>query len=497
VLDGWNGRIGGRNYHRQLGPEMGLVTPSRGPGLERSLGRHRVVGCMTPLRLERLAGGGGQPAVAPRGTGALSPVPSDQADYRTVEYLARGVASTYHGPPTEPATATDLEVAFSARLLARFPEEPHRFSGRVFVEPFNTSRNGVDADVVWEQLEPLLRSNGDGWVGITVRTSAAEGLRQFDSERYGAVDLKTNDVEWDVLRQVGMALKADESDLVPPGCSVRVLYMAGYSQSGVDTATYAMAIHPLSLLADGLPVFDGYLPNAHSGSIAPLQSGDSVLPNLESAAMTAVAVPVLDVETQTDVEGLTFDLGGGVTYQFVGGAHVRRPDSDDPADRFRLYEIAGAPHVGVDPECPSSSSFPTDAFLRAAAVRLIRWVEDDVAPPSRARIELDVAGEVSTPSHDEFGNALGGLRSPFVDLPLSTYKVHAESGGMFMLTGDEIPLAHDTVVEQYQTLESYLQRFRVALDATIAAGDLLSIDRDELLASQEAKARVAFRSRSD
>jgi Alpha/beta hydrolase domain len=210
-----------------------------------------------------------------------------------------------------------------------------------------------------------------------------------------------------------------------------------------------------------------------------------------------VAVPVLDVETQTDVEGLTFDLGGGVTYQFVGGAHVRRPDSDDPADRFRLYEIAGAPHVGVDPECPSSSSFPTDAFLRAAAVRLIRWVEDDVAPPSRPQIELDVAGEVSTPSVDEFGNAIGGLRSPFVDLPLSTYKVHAESGGMFMLTGDEIPLAHDTVVRQYQTLESYLQQFRLALDATIAAGDLLSIDRDELLASQEAKARVAFRSRSD
>jgi Alpha/beta hydrolase domain len=85
--------------------------------------------------------------------------------------------------------------------------------------------------------------------------------------------------------------------------------MAGYSQSGVDTATYAMAIHPLSFLPNGMPVFDGYLPNAHSGSIAPLQSGDSVLPALESAAMTPVAVPVVDVETQTDVEGLTFDRG--------------------------------------------------------------------------------------------------------------------------------------------------------------------------------------------
>ena len=51
-------------------------------------------------------------------------------------------------------------------------------------------------------------------------------------------------------------------------------------------------------------------------------------------------------------------------------------------------------------------------------------------------------------------------------LAAATYKVHAESGGMF------------------RTLESYLQQFRVALDTTIAAGDLLPIDRDELLTSQ-------------
>jgi hypothetical protein len=449
---------------------------------------------MTPLRLEHLAGGTGHPVVAPRGIGTLGPVAPDQGGYETVEYLVRGSATTYDGPPTEPATPTDQAVAYSTRVLTRFPAEPHRFSGRVFVEPFNTSRNGVDTDVVWEQLEPLLRANGDGWVGVTVRASAAEGLRQADPERYGAVDLETNDLEWDVLRQVGMELKASGSGLVPHGGSARVLYMAGYSQSGVDTATYAMALHPLSHLADGTPVFDGYLPSAHSGSIAPLQSGDSDLPTLESAAMTAVAVPVLDVETQTDVEGLTVDLGGGLVYQSVGGAHVRRPDSDEPGDRFRLYEIAGAPHVGEDPDCPSSSSFPTEAFLRAAAARLIRWVEDGVAPPMHPRIALEVAGEISVPEVDEFGNAKGGVRSPFVDLPLSTYKVHAESGGFFMLTGDEIPLSGDTVAEKYQTLESYLQQFTHALDAMVSAGDLLSIDRDELLASQAAKAHLAFQS---
>jgi hypothetical protein len=253
-----------------------------------------------------------------------------------------------------------------------------------------------------------------------------------------------------------------------------------------------MAIHPLSLLADARPLYDGYFPSAHSGSIAPLQSGASVVPALETGTLTAVAAPVVEVETQTDVEGFVADLGGGVVYRSVGGAHVRRADRDEPGDRYRLYEIAGSPHVGEDPGCSSSSSFPTGAFVRAAAARLIRWVEEGVAPPLCPRIEIEVAGDVSVAAVDEVGNAIGGMRSPFIDLPLSTYKVHAESGGLFMLTGDEIPLPGDTLVRRYQTLDSYMQQFTAALDATIAAGDLLPIDRDELLSSQEAKARSAF-----
>jgi Alpha/beta hydrolase domain len=413
-------------------------------------------------------------------------------DYQAAEYLVSGRAAIYNGLPTEPAKAASDGHPFSTRVVVRCPQQPDRFSGRVFLEPFNTSRNGLDAGIVWEQLEPLLAANGDAWLGVTVRAGAARELRRFDADRYDEVDLATNDLEWDVLRQVGTAFKEGDVDLMPGSYRADHLYMAGYSQSGVDTATFAMAIHPLTRLTDGTPVFDGYLPSAHSGSVTPLRSGDSVLPAFENRPLTAVAVPVLDVETQTDVEGFVADLGGGVVYRSVGGAHVRRADSDDRADRYRLYELAGAPHVGEDPDCPASSSFPTDAYVRAAAARLIRWAEEDVAPPRHPRIELAVAGDVSVAAVDEVGNALGGVRSPFVDLPLSTYKVHARSGGLFMLTGDEIPLAGDTVMRRYRTLESYLEQFTAALDSTTAAGDLLLLDRDSLLSSQEAKARAAF-----
>ena len=209
--------------------------------------------------------------------------------------------------------------------------------------------------------------------------------------------------------------------------------------------------------------------------------------------MAPVSAPVVNVETQTDVEGFEVTLGPGVSYHSVGGAHVRRADSDIPGDLYRLYEIAGAPHVGVDPECSASSSFPTDAFLRAALLRLIRWAEEGMAPPSAARIELATSGEVSESAVDPAGNALGGVRSPFVDVPLSTYKVHAESGGMFMLTGDERPLARDMLVQQYGTEQTYMERFTTSLDEAIAAGFLLQIDRDSLLVTRAIQARDAFR----
>ncbi len=413
--------------------------------------------------------------------------------YEDAEYLVNGVAKTYSGPATGPAQETGVEHRFATRLLTRYPLDPDRFSGRVFLEPFNTSRNGIDSDVVWDQVATLLQSNGDAWVGVTVRSSAGDALRACDPERYAELDLVINDVEWDILRQVGTLLKQSEGAALIGGHVAARLYMAGYSQSAVDTATFAMALHGLSRTGDGLSVFDGYFPAAHSGSLTPLQSGASPLPHFEHTPMAPVSAPVVNVETQTDVEGFEVTLGPGVSYHSVGGAHVRRADSDIPGDLYRLYEIAGAPHVGVDPECSASSSFPTDAFLRAALLRLIRWAEEGMAPPSAARIELATSGEVSESAVDPAGNALGGVRSPFVDVPLSTYKVHAESGGMFMLTGDERPLARDMLVQQYGTEQTYMERFTTSLDEAIAAGFLLQIDRDSLLVTRAIQARDAFR----
>ena len=109
----------------------------------------------------------------------------------------------------------------------------------------------------------LLRSNGDAWAGLTVRSSAGDALRAHDPERYADLELKINDLQWDILRQVGVLLKGERcAPLLGGNLAVR-LYLAGYSQSAVDTTTFAMAFHDISRTPDGLPAFDGYFPAAH------------------------------------------------------------------------------------------------------------------------------------------------------------------------------------------------------------------------------------------
>jgi Alpha/beta hydrolase domain len=177
----------------------------------------------------------------------------------------------------------------------------------------------------------------------------------------------------------------------------------------------------------------------------------------------------------------------------AGGATVRRPDSEVPGDRFRLYEVAGAAHAEWMPGCDGNgSTFPTSAFVRAALRRLFEWAENGIAPPRSSPIELATFDVVSVAAVDPDGNALGGVRSPFVDVPLSRFDVHSTGGARCVLVGRETPLAQSVLARRFADAEAYLQRFTESLDDTIATGFLLEDDRAALLAAQAARAGTVF-----
>ena len=148
--------------------------------------------------------------------------------YVEKEFLVQGDASTYSGPVTGPVEVAQTNVPYATRVLVRAPKDASKFSGRVVLEPFNTSNNGTDLDVVWSMLAPMLQKRGDAWVGVTERTSAGEALKQADPTRYADINVPTNDVAWDVLAQVGAAIKKGGAQSPLAGLDPRHLYMAGY-----------------------------------------------------------------------------------------------------------------------------------------------------------------------------------------------------------------------------------------------------------------------------
>lgn len=75
-------------------------------------------------------------------------------------------------------------------------------------------------------------------------------------------------------------------------------------------------------------------------------------------------------------------------------------------------------------------SFPVMTYAgNAIFANLDRWVRDGVEPPRAARISIQNGG---TPQAkvvtDEFGNATGGVRSPYLEVPTATYHVSTPGG---------------------------------------------------------------------
>lgn len=408
-------------------------------------------------------------------------LPEFSDDYAEAEYLLAGTANCYTGPAIGPATVVSGGHRYTTRVLARYPKDPARFSGRVIVEPFNTTY-GVDRDALWLHVATLLQAQGDAWIGITERATSATQLKGYDRARYAHVEIGSNDLAWDLLRAIGVALKEGGERSPLRHLPVRHVYLGGYSQSGVDTATFAAAFGALTR-----PAYDGYFPACHAASLTPLAVGEG-LPRFEHAPIRGAGAPVVEIQPQSDVEGFSAD--GFVN---PGSASVRRDDSDDAGDRFRLYEIAGAPHTAKIPGCDGDgSSFPMSAFVRAALRNLFRWTEDDIVPPRAPRIALSVDGQVAEATVDQFGNAIGGVPSPFVDVPIARYDAHSTPGPLCKLAGREVPLPHNVLAGRYGDAPAYLAEFTASLDTAIEAGYLLKEDRAELLKDQTAKARAAF-----
>src|SRR5207237_1052492 len=129
--------------------------------------------------------------------------------------------------------------------------------------------------------------------------------------------------------------------------------------------------------------------------------------------------------------------------------------------------------------------FPLQYALDSAFASLDAWVRDGTPPPRAPHIEAVGDGTpAATILTDEYGNALGGVRSPYVDVPIATYEGTTPGPGTCMLLwGNWKPFDHARLAQLYPTHGDYVRRVKrdaVALRAQrwLTSDDAASVIRE-------------------
>ena len=91
---------------------------------------------------------------------------------------------------------------------------------------------------------------------------------------------------------------------------------------------------------------------------------------------------------------------------------------------------------------------------------------------------------------DEHGNAVGGIRTPLVDVPVSTLSGEPAPGGppFCRLFGSTTPFDAATLARLYPTHDSYVEAFTASTEAAVRAGFILRPEADEMIAEAEQSA---------
>ena len=435
--------------------------------------------------------------------------------YGETEYGIAGTATSYEldgerGADGRWTVRPGDEAPFRTRIVVRRPSDPDRFSGTVVVEWHNVSA-GIDAAPDWGFFHRQIAAEGHGWVGVSAQKVGIDGggfvegmhLKLLAPERYADLEHPGDAWSFDIFTQVGELLRVPTAENpLGAGLVAEHVLAAGESQSAACLVTYINAVDGHARAFDGFFVharpgvgvaIDGvFIPSARGQG---LKETTRVISSKGERIRHDARVPVIVLQSETDV----ILLGGGL---------AKQPDSD----HVRVWEMAGAAHADtytvsagrhddgtLSGERLAELLRPTSNLMigrtnspinagpqqhyvaQAALAHLVRWTTDGVVPPEAPRLVLDDAG--TGYRLDNHGNALGGIRTPWVEVPTAVLSGLGQSGEPFaMLFGKTEPFDEVALAALYPGGKAeYLERFEASLDATIAAGFLLEVDRGEIL----------------
>ena len=380
--------------------------------------------------------------------------------YETKEYYVSGIAN---GEP------------YKTRIVIRAPANAGDFSGFVLAESMHPSGNA------WMFHFTHLYSMTSGHIGVDMLTSNPTAFAERNEGRYGDLQIANGQAS-EIIAQVGALLKSKQASNPLAGLPLRKMVLAGTSASAGVLIRY-LPTHMAMRLADLGPIFDGFMPTSTGGTIQ------------------SVDVPMIQVPTMTEVHR---------------GNATARQDGDEPGNQYRSYEFAGMAHIDSrdavayypDPCKFPISRFPMAAYMSVALNHLFQWVDGGVTPPRADRIWVDrnTANDGSHMALDKYGNAIGGIRNPYVDVPIKKISVRNQGAEppipnahpfvgvrgpqaqnqLCGLAGYEIAFSQVQLRELYGDARNYRAKVEQRYDQLVREGWALPVYKDVIMADAAA-----------
>ncbi|MCB1705407.1 MAG: hypothetical protein KDI17_11120 [Halioglobus sp.] len=421
--------------------------------------------------------------------------------YEQAEYFLEGTASAFTnvnelGQDGMWTVEPGEQAAYKTRIVVYRPIDPADFNGNVLVEWLNVTA-GFETPPSWGTGQLEMRRSGSVWVGVSAQIVGIEGsprallplyLKAVNPARYGSLVHPGDSFSYDMFNQVAQAIRKPSGIDPLDGLVAEHLIAYGESQSAGRLVTFVNAIHPL------YNPYDGYMIHSRGdGSSALAQEPQVAIPTPDSPLLrTDLNVPVFTFETETDVVFLEY-------------LKARQPDTD----MIRTWEVAGTAHgdyytfvsgrddtVG-DPvfasvveensvlgfiTCDRPMNNGPQHYVFNRAVRALNdWVATGTAPAMSPRLETNDDG--SDYLYDDLGNAIGGIRTPYVDAPSAVLRGEPNEGNSFCrLFGTTALFSAEQMASLYGDQEGFVAAVTSATNEAVAADFLLQEDADAIIA---------------
>jgi hypothetical protein len=390
---------------------------------------------------------------------------------------------------------------YKTRILVWRPADPATFNGTIVVEWSNVTV-GSDYAFIDFQGMPDLTSLGFAYALVTAQPIGVhgfkvrgQGLVSWDPERYSTLSIPDDGVPYDIFTQAGIALGPDRKTRTTGadpmnGFEVKKLIAVGGSQSGIRLLSYVNGVQPME------NVYHAIIPGWGSGQAHDFTEAiaeDMTAPDPNPAARRLrpvwvredLSIPVMVFNSEAEADWTSY---------------ARQPETD----KFRHWEVAGARHgpstamymvnlkyrrdgiTSIIPEVIPSPFREADwqPVFAAAIWHINNWIDGGSPPPIIPPIVVTERNGRPEYGRDQYGNALGGIRLPEIEVP---YGYHIINTRTRALRGAEsIPFSTAYLKQLYPTREDYVAKVTEAANKAKAAGVLLQHAVDDYIKRAEA-----------